>query len=315
MTIPACEDLVVHKLIAKIEIPAFHAVYNVDALSIERVGSIIARAPVDLSKVEAITYDGQNVTVDMSLEDIYFRNGSAFVIYPDEPCPSHTPSPSNSPSPFPSPSQTPSMSAYPSPSSSPLPIKKKVRKLGAYDAYRHCKNARGEKIQLPNPDSLGLDAQAVDPTGRASNSSIICEDSAGNEHEVVDDSDLGNVRGPEESPAPKTNYTAPRPAMARSANINVRFEHRNIPVVINPLARGIDIFDAVTIATGRPHKYLVGQFKDREIDHYTRLKPFGFVDGDLVVVKDRVVDQGVTENGMPPSQEEIQFGQDEHESA
>lgn len=279
--LPACEDLMTEHYTVIIEIPAFHAVYVVSVVSTESVMAAIIRAPVNIRHVDKVTFDGAEVSLDTPLNKISFRNNSALIVYPDEPCPTQSTSPSNSPTPLPSPSTTPSVSNCPEP---PLPKKHKVRKLGAYDAFRHCKNARGEKLQLPDPASLGLDPEAVDPLGKADNPDVDCEMSEMTPEEVEDFSNVGAVR--EDQPGPEPNNTLVRQPMTKTAVITVKYAGRSFPVQIKPVAQGVDIFDAVQQVSGKDHTGMMATFLDRIIDHYTPLKPFGFVDGDVVEVKD-----------------------------
>eukprot|EP00300_Choanocystis_sp_HF-7_P027179 c32250_g1_i1.p1 GENE.c32250_g1_i1~~c32250_g1_i1.p1 ORF type:complete len:637 (+),score=114.63 c32250_g1_i1:253-1911(+) len=276
--IPACEDLGVHRLTVKVELPAANNLAIVHVSSIDRVGDAIRAARIDINDVEEITYNGQRVALENPLEEISFLNNTVLVVYPKHPCPSQ--SPSVSPSPSPSVSLSPTASPTPSPTTSPTPLypAPKVRKLGAYDVYRHCHNANGEKARPPPPEALGLDP-ATDPND-LSNSTINCDESEMTEPEIVEFSPPPNP-SPPATPPPRPTQREP---MTKDAKILVNYDKRLIPVLITPLSKGIDIFDAIKRATGQEHEYLIGLFLNRKIDHYTPLKPFGFVDDDVVRV-------------------------------
>ena len=141
---------------ARIEIPSDDSVVGVSVVSTGHVSDVVVSAEVDMSKVSRITYNGLNprffkicdfkknlvsgieVSVSDSLESIYFRDGSAFVVYLKSPCPSHSRTPT--PSPSPSASSSPFVLIVPIAPiiSEPLPHIPKKRKTGAGDIYRHC---------------------------------------------------------------------------------------------------------------------------------------------------------------------------------
>jgi hypothetical protein len=233
--LPTCEELSQKRYVVQIEIPAYRKVYTVEALGSESISGAVRRVPFQMDELNDVTYSGNSVNPNATIDSVHFRNGSAFVVYPEEPCPSQTPSPSNTPTPMPSFSTTPSVSTCASPSVSPLPHKR-----GHDDSFE------------------------------------------------VDDTDysmFGKDRSDLEGGSTKDNVR-PRTPMIRKARILVTFEDRTIPVLIKPIATGIDIFDAVERATGEVHKSLVATFMGRRINHYTKLKPFGFLDGDEVTVVD-----------------------------
>eukprot|EP00300_Choanocystis_sp_HF-7_P027393 c32493_g1_i1.p1 GENE.c32493_g1_i1~~c32493_g1_i1.p1 ORF type:complete len:678 (+),score=112.70 c32493_g1_i1:45-2078(+) len=282
--IPACEDLIVQRLVAKVEVPAFNSLYTVPVLSTARVGDVIGASEVDPETIARITYDGQRVDLETPLEEIFFRNNSALVVYPKEPCQSESSTPSATPTARPSFSPSSSITPIPSPSISALPRVHKVRKLGAYDAYRHCRNANGEKPRPPPPEALGLDP-LTDPNDMAGNSTFNCDESEMTEPEIVEYAPQPSA-STKPSPIARPSDRAP---MTKDAKILVDIDHRLIPVLIHPTAKGIDIFDAVKRATGREHEYMIGIFLNRKIDHYTPLKPFGLIDNDVVKVVSPVV--------------------------
>eukprot|EP00300_Choanocystis_sp_HF-7_P033802 c46232_g1_i1.p1 GENE.c46232_g1_i1~~c46232_g1_i1.p1 ORF type:complete len:522 (-),score=82.27 c46232_g1_i1:53-1396(-) len=113
--IAACEDSVVRDLVAVVEIPAFKATYPIHVKSNQFVSDVISACPMNIAYIARITYNGENVTVGTALESIGFRNNSAFVVYPHEPCPSHSPSPSFTQTAQPSPSPSTTMSPFPTP--------------------------------------------------------------------------------------------------------------------------------------------------------------------------------------------------------
>jgi hypothetical protein len=279
MPVPTCDNLRVRNFTARFEVPMSHDVYTVTAWSTDRIGAALLRTPLKLDQIEQITYDGVNVTMDTPLEAVSFRDHSAFVVY--LPCPSHTPSPSLTPSTSPSPSPTPSPTFQPS-ISPDLGPKRKARKLGAYDAYRHCKNARGDKIKPPNPESIGLDPASVDPLGKGTNPDFECEGSEMTDNEEPNLDDAGKSRGADDGKAGPHNMK--RTPMIRKAVIMAKFEGRTIPVLVKPISTGVDIFDAIERATGMKHHHLVGHFMGQKINHYTKLKPLGFIAGDVVEV-------------------------------
>lgn len=300
MQIPSCPDLVVRNFMAQIEIPAFHEtqlnkdyVKQVEVLSTDLVSKVIQGTKLDPDTLLRITYNGKDVTPDMSLEEIFFRNGSTFVLYPADPCPSHSPSP------------TPSATVAPSssPIASPLPgaagadvlglglhNKTKKRKLGGYDSYRHCKSSRNDKIQPPPPESVGFDPIQHDPRGLADPDAPDCDDDEMTPPEEEEDDETmtrtlsGGVIGESQ---PEEPVESDRVIVTVVYTSDIEPEIRiQVPVNIE-VAKGIDLFDALRLASGRPHPYMEGSYNETyPVDHYTRLKPLGLKDGAVVVVRD-----------------------------
>jgi len=208
----SCEELTEDRYEIRVEIPAYDVSYTVSAMSSETVLAAVMRAPVKLNEIEQVTYGGNVIEQSLTMKEMAFRNNTALVLYPKEPCPSQSVSPSTTPSSHPSASPSPSMT-LPTPSSSP----------------------QYHLVEKPLP---------------------------------------GSLQSQEEERSPMTS----------SAKIFVTFQGRTFPVLIKPIARGVDIFDAVESVSGKNRNFLTTSFIDRPIDHDTLLKPFGFVDGDSVIV-------------------------------
>eukprot|EP00300_Choanocystis_sp_HF-7_P021953 c21066_g1_i1.p1 GENE.c21066_g1_i1~~c21066_g1_i1.p1 ORF type:complete len:464 (-),score=102.95 c21066_g1_i1:20-1411(-) len=292
--IPTCESLEVRNLTALVELPSDGRVFEVSVESTRHVSDIFEQVPLNANSIKKITYDGSEVFSNTSLESIQFRDRSAFIVYEKFPCPSHSPSPTASPSPSPSASkiEPPEVMEPQVVAQSPLPVVPKKRKLGASDVYRHCSTSRGGGNALPPPDALGLDAEAVDPSNRAGDPDIKCEESEMTEPETRAPVQLSPPLDP--PPAKKINQRGP---MVEDAIIYAMVNKRSIPVHVTPASKGVDIFDAVTRATGIDHKYMVGEFLGVGFDHYTALKPLGLIDGDVVQVSHPHMPEEVEEKG------------------
>jgi hypothetical protein len=311
MRIPACPDLVVRSLIARVEVPAFHKtilnrtyVSEVSVLSTDRVSAVLSGSKIDASEIQRITYEGVDVEPDTPLEEIFFRNGSTIVIYPRNPCPDHSPSPSVSPVPAPSASPAPRERSEPvivDSDDQPLELpekKPKERKRGVYDSYRHCKNSRGDKIHPPRPDDIGLNKTRHDPHSLSDEDAVECDFDEMTPEEEEDDEVVSSrtLKGTKTASGAVDPVDEPKQVV-----VNVVYESNNeasikikVPININ-VAKGIDILDAVRHASGKPHPYMEGSYQDKyPIDHYTPLKPFNLKDGDVITVRDldRVQDDG-----------------------
>ena len=55
----ACEDLLVDRMQARVEIPSEHAVYNVTVMKSNTVRRAMSQVPINLTDIEQVTYDGE----------------------------------------------------------------------------------------------------------------------------------------------------------------------------------------------------------------------------------------------------------------
>lgn len=169
--------------------------------------------------------------------------------------------------------------------------KTKKRKLGGYDSYRHCKSSRNDKIQPPPPESVGFDPIQHDPRGLADPDAPDCDDDEMTPPEEEEDDETmtrtlsGGVIGesqPEE-PVKESDRVIVTVVYTSDIEPEIRIQ---VPVNIE-VAKGIDLFDALRLASGRPHPYMEGSYNETyPVDHYMRLKPLGLKDGAVVVVRD-----------------------------
>jgi len=149
-------------------------------------------------------------------------------------------------------------------------------------------------VQPPDPESIGLDPNAVDPQGKGTKDDFECEGSDMTDLEAPDLSNLGDAR--KDIPGPDGPHDVPRTPMVHKVVIEAEYDGRVIPVLVKPVSRGIDIFDAVQRATGKTHENMEAIFLGKRLDHYTELKPLGFRDGDKVTVMSLVKKAGDKED-------------------
>merc|ERR1712146_26213 len=207
-----------------------------------------------------------------------------------------TPSASPSPRPSPSPSASLDLAGLcpDCPVAAALPVKEKHRELGGYDSYKHCKNSRNKKSRPPPPDAVGYN-QDVDPRELADEDASDCDEDDMIEPEE-DDTPVGGYV-PREEGTTDAPLGAPIDSSADAVKVFVVYKRTKVPLFVKPVAKGVDVFDAVERATGNDHFNMEATFKDRMINHYTPLWPFGFKDGDVVFARDKHSPQ---EGGPPP---------------
>jgi hypothetical protein len=167
--------------------------------------------------------------------------------------------------------------------------KTKKRKFGVYDSYRHCKNGRNSKIQPPPPDSVGLTGEN-DPRNLADPDAPDCDDDEMTppEDDEDDETQQRNLGGSLNGDTNSGEWVDTNRVVVTCVYISDIEPTIRIQVPINSeIAKGVDLFDAVRLASGRPHPYMEGAFNSSiPIDHYTPLKPLNLQDGDVVEVRD-----------------------------
>eukprot|EP00298_Acanthocystis_sp_HF-20_P029544 c8441_g1_i1.p1 GENE.c8441_g1_i1~~c8441_g1_i1.p1 ORF type:complete len:631 (+),score=316.00 c8441_g1_i1:47-1894(+) len=88
-------------------------------------------------------------------------------------------------------------------------------------------------------------------------------------------------------PVPSSDEIIPRNPMTAPAVVQVVFDRHseyNFPMIITPSDTGFALLDAMKIRTGRPFSAFTVTFQRMVIEFDTPLKPFGFVNGDIIPV-------------------------------
>lgn len=288
MQVKSCEDHL-PTLTARVEIPAYGASYTVEnVFDYYDIQNVLSQAPIDIKDVMMVSYDSKEYTLEQlntTMAELNFADGSAFVVYVKEPCPTQSMTPTASPSPRPSPSATTSLIPNCPDCATAAKIRKKVktRKYGGYDAYRRCMSSRGLRSKPPTPPSVGL-PEEVDPQKISYDVDAECESLLDEEDEEVEDEVAGGSNPNLADPLPSISDAVEQGEP--STKVYVVYKGVKVPVLIKRVAKGIDIFDAVERATGHDHFNMEATFKDRIITHYTPLLPFAFKAEDVVYARD-----------------------------